>query len=193
MVGAKPGAGIRLQAGAIDRGPRGLSMCNRAQTDANGNFTMERVVPGNVGIERMVDEQAGSSTMTFFAEVGTVLVTEGRTTTVDFGGVGRPVAGKFIFPPEMNSADFFIDARAIPLGDNPTGPGAYFLEVDGQHNFRINNVVPGEYRIHVLVEKVRGERTAQPSEVKFTMPDVPGGVSEEPLVIPNIQLRRNTF
>jgi beta-lactamase regulating signal transducer with metallopeptidase domain len=193
MIGTKPGAAIELQAGSLDQalanGPAQLSMCNRAQTDADGNFTMDRVIPGMVQVERNFAQQSGSNSMIFSGDIGTAQVIAGQTTTVNFGGIGRPVVGRFVFPPGMNPSDYFINARAIAVRANPTTPWQYFLEVDAQHNFRINNVIPGDYRIHVFMQKVRGDRTAQPKQVKFTMLDVPGGVSDVPLVIPDIQLQ----
>jgi hypothetical protein len=193
MVGTKPGAAIELQAFSIDRarveGPLQVSMVNRAQTDANGNFTMDRVVPGLIQIRRGFEQRSGSNTMTFFGEVGAAQSITGQTTTVNFGGVGRPVVGKFVFPQRMNPSDYFINARASAMRDNSTTPRQYFLEVDAQHNFQIDNVIPGDYGIHVFMQKVLGDRAPQPNQVKFTMPDVPGGVSDEPLVIPDIQLQ----
>jgi RNA polymerase sigma-70 factor (ECF subfamily) len=194
MLGTKPGAGIELQAGSVGDQARGeeqvgLSMVNRAQTDAHGKFTMDRVVPGLIQVERIFKQQSGSNSMIFFGDAGTARVTAGQTTTVNFGGVGRPVAGKFVFPPGTNPSDYFINARAFPLNDASAGPRDYFLEVDAQHIFQIDNVIPGDYKIHVLMQKVHGDRTPQPQQMKFTMPDVPGGVSDEPLVIPDIQLQ----
>jgi hypothetical protein len=199
MLGTKPGAGMELQAFSIDQAlaqePVQISMVNRAQTDAKGNFTMDRVIPGLILVQRSIDERSGPSTMTFSSDVGTTQVTAGQTTTVNFGGVGRPVVGRFVFTTGINPSDYFINARAIALRNNPTTQRQfylahqYFLEVDAQHHFRINNVVPGDYRIHVSLQKVRGDRALQPKQMIFTMPDVPGGVSDEPLVIPDIQLQ----
>ncbi|MGA2442011.1 MAG: sigma-70 family RNA polymerase sigma factor [Tepidisphaeraceae bacterium] len=194
MIGTSPGVGINLQTGSIGparaEGPMPLSIVSRARTDADGNFTMERVVPGLILIERSFEQHSGSNTMICFGDGRTAQVTPGQTITVNFGGIGRPVVGKFVFPPGMNPLDYFINARAVPLRQSPATPRQdYFLDVDALHSFHINNVPAGEYRIHVFLQKVRGDRTAQPNRVTFTMPDVPDGVSEEPLVIPDIRLQ----
>jgi hypothetical protein len=198
MIGTKPAVGIDLQAGSNDSERPGgaipLSMCNRARTDSNGNFEMVQVVPGRIVVVRNFKQQSGSNTMIFSGEVGTTEVTAGQTTSVNFGGAGRPVVGKFLFSPGMNPSDYFINARAIPLRNNAASSrqkylDAYFLDVDAEHNFRIDNVLPGDYRIHIFLQKVHGSRASQPNYFTIAMPDVPGEVSDEPLVIPDIQLQ----
>jgi RNA polymerase sigma factor (sigma-70 family) len=189
LFGTKPAAGVYLQAGSIDQyktdGPRPLSMCNRATTDANGNFKMDHVVPGQIDVERNYEEPSGSTSMIFSEDIGTTQVTAGQTTTVTFGGVGRPVTGKFIFPPNLKPTDYFINARAFPNDRS----SQHFLEVAPDLTFQINNVPPGDYQIHIFLQKVRGDRADQPDLIQFTMPPIPGGVSDEPLILPDIQLK----
>jgi hypothetical protein len=193
MVGTKPGAGAELQAqsdGVVsDKTPVQISMVNRAKTDANGNFTMERVIPGNVQIAQNVEEQSGASSMIFRSDLGGGQVLAGQIATINLGGVGRPVVGKFVFPATLKPSDYFINARAfLQQGHGSTRP-QYFLAVDDQHNFRIDDVPPGNYSVHVFLQKVHGDRAAQPEQAEFTVPDVSGGVSDEPLTIPDIQLQ----
>jgi hypothetical protein len=183
---------IRLQAWSVEQTDgqplvRNL-MTNFAFTDANGNFTMNCVVPGTIKIARDFPQKSGGATMVFTANVGTTEVAAGETATVNLGGVGRPVVGKFVFPSTLNPSDYFLNARAFPTGQNAV-PGQYFLQVDAEHNFRIDNVPSGDYRIHVFLQKVRGDRTEQPEQTYFSMPDVPGGVGDEPLVVPDIELQ----
>jgi beta-lactamase regulating signal transducer with metallopeptidase domain len=189
--GTKPAPGVDLKAYSVDpaimQSPVRISMVNRARTDADGRFEMDRMVPGEVQVDQYAMQRSGSHGMAFTETLGAAQVFGGQTTMLDLGGVGRPVVGKFIFPPGMNSTDYFINARAINL-DVTSGPKAYLLEVDEQHNFQINDVPPGKYHVHVFLQKVRGERTQQPGQIQFTVPDVPGGVSDEPLVLPDIQL-----
>jgi RNA polymerase sigma factor (sigma-70 family) len=193
MIGTKPGAGIQLQAYAVDqlRGgdTRTLSMVNRARTDADGNFTMDRVAPGLIQIERSFEQASGTNSMVFFGDVGTAQVMAGQTKTATLGGVGRPVVGKFVFPSGMEPIDYFINARSFPIADAGSGTPAYFLNVDARHNFQIDNVLPGTYRIHIVLQRVHGDRSTQPTLPTFTMPNLPGGVSDEPLTIPDIQLQ----
>jgi hypothetical protein len=194
MVGTKPAVGTKLHAFAIDpsktRAPVSISMANFAETDADGNFTLERVVPGPVQIARDVEERSGDHTWIYTVNLGKTDVAAGQTATVNLGGVGRPVVGKFVFPPGLTPTDYFFNARAFGSGSDPAAPDYYFLEVDEQNNFRVNNVIPGDYSINISLQKVSDRtRTRQPVPIKFTMPDVPGGVSDEPLVIPDIQLQ----
>jgi hypothetical protein len=199
LIGTKPAAGVDLQAYSIDQmlaaGPAQTSMVNRARTDADGNFTMERVLPGTSQFEQTFLQHSGSNAMGFSGLVGRAQVAAGQTTTITLGGVGRPVVGKFVFPPGLVRSDYFINARAIALADSAATVRqllqvhAYFLNVDADHNFRIDNVPPGGYRIHVFLQKVHGDRASQPNQMRFTMPAIPGGVSDDPLVIPDIQLQ----
>jgi RNA polymerase sigma factor (sigma-70 family) len=182
MIGSKPGANIELQAYPID--PSQTQRLVRARTDAFGNFVIARVPPGMIRIDRSFVERAGADTFFYSVELATIQIDVGQTVRVKFGGVGRPVTGRFVFPPGMNPSEYFINARAIPL----QSAGQYFLQVDPQRNFRIDDVPPGDYRIHIFVQPVRGGRTALRLEPTFTMPDVPGGVSDVPLAIPDMSL-----
>ena len=92
MVGTKPGAGAELQAGSdgltSDKTPVQISMVNRAETDAGGNFTMERVIPGNVSIARNIEEQSGANSMIFRSDLGGGQVVAGQTATINLGASG---------------------------------------------------------------------------------------------------------
>jgi hypothetical protein len=199
MLGIKAAAGIELIAGytdsGIELGPVQVPLVGSAQTDALGNFTMDRLVPGTALIYRNITQQSGANTMVFSGAMGHADVSSGKIASATFGGVGRPVAGQLSFTPGMNAEDFFINARAI-MQRKPSatsqpflGVAAIFLEVDPQHHFRIDNVTPGDYKIHIFLQRIHGDRTVQPDEPTFTMPPIPGGVSDEPLVIPDIHLR----
>jgi hypothetical protein len=193
MVGTKPGAHIDLRAYSIEQAkspsPVRISMVNIAETNAEGDFVMECVVPGTIAICRDFRQQSGGDGMVFDAEIGSTKVEADQTTTIDLGGVGRPVVGKIIFPPALNPLDYFINARAVQSGVRDSSSVQYFLAVDEKHSFRIDDVPPGNYRIHIFLQKVRGDRTAQPEQTTFTVPEIPGGVSDEPLVIQDIQLK----
>lgn len=53
--------------------------------------------------------------------------------------------------------------------------------------FSVANVVPGNYHIKLSVQRL-GSYHSIPATADFTMPPIPGGVSDEPLVIPDIDL-----
>jgi hypothetical protein len=203
MIGTKPGPNMGLQAEPVDRvlanrGSLYLSIIGSAQTDAGGNFTMDRLLPGLTTIDRTIWQQPGGNVaniMGFSGRVGAAQIVSGQTTTATIGGIGRPVVGNFIFPEAKNPDNFFVNARADSLAK--TGPttreqflqNSYLLEVALDHSFRIDNVTPGDYEIHIFLQKVHGDRALQSDEPRFTMPPIPAGVSDDPLVIPDIQLQ----
>jgi hypothetical protein len=188
---AQPLAAV-LASGLPEGGPIQIAMVNRAQTDASGGFTMDRVCPG---LNRVLWNGRQPNPMGFSGDIAMVQVQAGTPTVATLGGIGRPVVGRFLFPPEKHPADYFINARAgaYPEVETTTGPveqiRCYLLEVDPQDNFRIENVLPGDYRIHIFLQKADRTRTQQPDEPGFTMPPIPTGVSDEPLVIADIQLQ----
>jgi hypothetical protein len=187
LLETKPAAGVNLQAyevdSAEDQRPVQVAIVERATTDAQGGFVMNRVVAGSVQIERNIEQHSGANSMIFSGDVGTAQVAAGQTTTILIGGVGRPVVGRFIYPSQMDPNDYFINARANSANASD------LLDVDSQRRFRVDNVLPGHYKIHIFLQKVRGDRTLQPEQMAFTMPGAPGEVSNVRLVLPDIQLR----
>ena len=102
-VGKKvePNQGVRLQNigyryGEEDRSSSALALYLRAEPDASGNFTFEKVPPGErrVWMEyKLRDNPRGEIAMSH----GTpVLVKPGETAEVTIGGTGRPVIGKIV-------------------------------------------------------------------------------------------------
>jgi hypothetical protein len=188
MIGSKPGAHVRLRAGAMvpssERDQVIVSIANFAQTDAQGEFSMEGVQPGTNLIARDYEQASSANTMTYTADIQTVEVAAGTTTAVTVGGGGRAVTGKFVFNKSLNPADYFINARAYPLarGDDVA---VYFLQPDRNKNFRIDNVPPGDYRIHINLDSMNLDRKSEPDQPRFTVPD---DNATDPIVIPDIQL-----
>jgi RNA polymerase sigma factor (sigma-70 family) len=193
LLGTKPASRIEFQTISLDqtsnKGPIPIPITNSATSDPDGNFTMDHVLPGQVLIYRNFEEQSGPISMNFRDDVGVAHVIAAQTTTLAFGGVGRPVTGKFVFPPNLNPNDYFINARAFPIKRNLDLSDNHFLEVAPDLTFQINNIPPGDYRVHIFLQKVHGDRAAQSTEPQFTMPPIPNNVSDDPLIIPDIQLK----
>jgi hypothetical protein len=191
MIGTKPGAHIDLRASSIDSGAGGsatrISIASFARTDADGNFTLTGLLPGSTSIERDYLEESAGGRMFYSATIGLAQVVEGQTTTIILGGKGRPVTGRFIFPSRLTPADILINARAYSL--NSSDESTYFLQTDEHHHFRIDNVPPGDYRIHIFLQPSQGPRVPQSSQPRFTVPEVTGGVSDEPLDIGDVHLQ----
>jgi hypothetical protein len=66
----------------------------------------------------------------------------------------------------------------------------YAVEMGEGTNFRIEDVVPGDYNMWLNLNPMQGGRSLSvQQQIQFTMPPVPGGYSTEPLVLPDIKLR----
>jgi peroxiredoxin len=76
-----------------------LSFGYRTQTDANGNFVMERVVPGKARVVHYFKLSGRRMTQ---SHAETVEVIAGETVSVTLGGEGRPVVGRFVLPADCN-------------------------------------------------------------------------------------------
>jgi hypothetical protein len=80
----------------------------------------------------------------------------------------------------------YIQSHPAASGTHP-----YFAEIDASHNFRIDNVVPGEYQMTITVQVLNTGCMPPPTVVPFTVPDIPGGVSDEPLALPDVHVKAN--
>jgi hypothetical protein len=67
----------------------------------------------------------------------------------------------------------------------------YTMELVGDKGqFKIDDVVAGDYHIYCYMRPMQGGRLYGPAQVDFTMPPVPGGgYSDKPLVLPDIVLQ----
>jgi RNA polymerase sigma factor (sigma-70 family) len=152
--------------------PEGFS----ARSDANGEFTLEHVPPGDCRVA--IDD--GSATPPIFSS--SVQVNPGETAQVQLGGVGRPVTGKLVAPPgveirswpnQVTSAQLSVewDDYHVPkelsgnaverwkleFEDTEAGRAwfrdqcSYEFKVGADGSFSIPEVLPGKYRIFVSV------------------------------------------
>jgi RNA polymerase sigma factor (sigma-70 family) len=101
MIGSQPGANEKVSVfnhviHYTDSGRNfGFLTFNlAATTDADGNFTFEKVPPGSCG----VDHAQGSGETSYSSDNTMVTVTSGAITQVTLGGTGRTIAGKAILP-----------------------------------------------------------------------------------------------
>ena len=71
-------------------------------------------------------------------------------------------------------------------------PSNFTLEFATDHQFRIQNVPPGDYMLVINPQPRRhGGRVLGLGVAVFTIPQVPGGVSDDPVVVPDIVLTGN--
>ena len=157
---------------AVDYDSKGFS----ARSDANGNFTLEHVPPGDGRIEMF----NGAGTATILS--ASVQVDPGETARVRIGGVGRSVTGRLVAPPgvEIRSwpdqatiAQLANEVEPYSMPPNLTGNAAeqwklefedteagrvwfrdqyvYNFKVGEDGSFTIPEVLPGKYRLVVNV------------------------------------------
>ncbi len=104
-VGSKPAAGQDVDLSAAqgmqyepDK-PRIFYQFS-AKTDDEGRFNFDRVSPGNYNVSRRINVTSNSWSNTVLQ---TFDVAAGQTVTVNAGGMGRPVVGNAIIPPDLAS------------------------------------------------------------------------------------------
>jgi len=210
------------------------------KTDADGNYHIDRVIPGNLRVSRMVRQDypnGGYASHPTQTEYGAVAA--GQTATVNLGGHGRAVMGKLILPPGVGPSlkSYYLNPEVSgqstpPPADLPpqmpdkikngsqaardfwmgvfslTSAGKQFLalhpppqpvlrqytmEFDAAMGggFRIEDVVPGDYRLWLFPNPMSGGLSLNPVNIEFTVPPVPGGgYSDQPVVIPDITLSK---
>ena len=111
MVGSQPAANERIVAGNqvlrySDSGRRFgyLTYCLETTTDANGEFSFEKLPPGPCEV---FQQQLGRSE----SQNTRVTITAGAVTDVVLGGKGRVIVGKAVLP----GAAEVIDWRKVPV------------------------------------------------------------------------------
>ena len=124
-IGAGPGAKQQVnldpkRAGAGRDGKAHIDFGYQTQTDDQGRFVFERVVPGPASISRVVPTSPHSST---FGRWFGLDVPRGATAKITIGGTGRPVVGRVVVP---RGGKLLFDPTAIrcsfrllppPVGD----------------------------------------------------------------------------
>jgi uncharacterized GH25 family protein len=103
MMGSKPGANAQLSLyynrTYEERAPR-FYIQYETVTDKDGNFSIERVPAGDANVSRMVAQNMGRYSTSTATHTAALTIKPGETTTVQLGGVGRPVIGKVKIPPD---------------------------------------------------------------------------------------------
>jgi hypothetical protein len=195
LLGSRAGAGQTVQL-LFDRplatgAPRIQHDCGTV-ADKDGHFILDRLPPGKGNVCRMIKTGERSAR---FADLTPIEVKAGETVRVKMGGTGRPVTGKIIVPAEAKdrldweTMDYYL-VRRSPEGSSPSW--AFQLERDG--TFRAENITAGDYRLYLQAYALpvdagggRGERLGNLSHF-FTVPDMPGGRSDEPLDLGALEL-----
>jgi protocatechuate 3,4-dioxygenase beta subunit len=195
LIGSKAGAGqdveLLPERPRESGGPR-INYESSAVTDKDGHFVLERVVPGRVQVCRAIRVSERSRR---FSQLTPLDVKAGETATVTLGGTGRPVLGKVVIPEDVKdkvdreSLDYFIRDQS---GGGLSRVWAFKLESDG--TFRAEDIPAGDYCFYLYAfsppttpRAFRGEQVGSLTH-PFTIADMPGGRSDEPLDLGVLEL-----
>ena len=177
-----------------------------ATADRSGKFVFDRVVPGSVTVARKIElsEHSYSSASTTRIEVK-----PDRATTVTLGGTGRPVFGRVTVPEglrervDWGSSMNHLAARRslwkeaagmLGMGTNASSHD-YAVKVESDGSFRVDDVVSGAYQLSFLLREAPSNPSrrhdVEPiagAHREVTVPDMPGGRSDQPLDLGEISL-----
>jgi len=163
--GAEPLAGAKLQVNLeFDQrqGPRITSHGLTGITDANGRVTFDRVVPRNAHIVQTIERQSGNLTSIYPERSANVTLTPGAAVTVELGGTGSAVVGRFAMqgePPmehrwSQNDAVVISSISRSPTGRGTFGRSSYRALVETDGSFRIHDVPAGPYQLSIRLTGV---------------------------------------
>jgi hypothetical protein len=195
LIGSQPGAGQEVRVLFYNPSATGMPRVNwqyGTVADKEGRFVLERVPPGQGKVcrEIRISDRSGR-----FTDYVPIEIKAGQTTNVIVGGTGRPVVGKVVFPDEVKarldwqSLDYYLRSSSA---EGATQYWAFKIESDG--TFRADNIPAGEhcfyltaYAVAVYARMFRGERLGVLTH-PFTIPEIPGGRSDEPLDLGVLEL-----
>ena len=200
-IGAKPAVNETIEL-KLQHEPASYLFDYEVKTDPNGKFVFERVPADmqDVTVYRSFTQYRGKG-MGGRLQAGIyhqpITLKAGKTTTVKLGGSGKPVIGRLIVPANTEKPTGNWNARGVQLTTkNSKGEEIYygvFVQEDGA--FRVDDLPAGEYQmratIHDGFEKVgMYGRYVGSTELDFTIKLSNGGLSEEPLDLGDLQLKK---
>jgi thiol-disulfide isomerase/thioredoxin/protocatechuate 3,4-dioxygenase beta subunit len=165
------------------------------RTDERGRFAFDRVIPGPGTVSRsIITAYTGGSQTHTPGWYEPVEVKPGQTAQAKIGSKGRPVIGRVVLDGTPEAPVDWTQNNPVTImtpRKEWTSARTYYarfasnIEKDGR--FRIDDVPTGHYELEVDVDVVpdpafcgAGTKIGQ-AKVTVTMPEVPGGRSNEPL------------
>ena len=171
----------------------------KTTTDADGHYVFPRVAPGDAWI----------SWRTYWTQTRYVDLRSGQTNIVDIGGRGRPITGRVALanidaqvrfhgsvwprtphqmrlPPNWSELSK-AEQTALTAAWEKTPDAKFYnqekcnlnFEVAADGTFIVPDVTAGEYRLWISSKSPAMPVTR--ADISFTVPEMPGGRSDEPL------------
>ncbi len=174
----------------------------RAKTDEEGRFQFDRVIPGLGAVARVVvtDYPRGSSHCPCWQTP--VEIVSYRTAKATVGGTGQAVRGRVVLgrEPETPIDWTMNDPVEIVRWDREKGKrtedyARYCGNIDKSGRFEIPDVPTGDYKLTVSVNNPptpgvcgAGSQIGR-AELQLSIPEMPGGRSDEPLDLGAIEAK----
>ena len=209
-IGNRPGASEPVSLAYEQDGdtPKSLPWWSgESKADASGRFVFERVKPGKVTISRDIPVRTSPSSMTIHRGSSVSIdVASGTTAHATVGGNGRPVVGRLIAPAQLadqidwSRSNNSLIVRRTPLsaGEKPNprpAPRSHGVVLSRDGSFRIEDVEAATYDLIFVVNEAPQDPQGPPSykvlgtaRRDVTVPEMPGGRSDEPLDLGTIPL-----
>jgi protocatechuate 3,4-dioxygenase beta subunit len=191
-----------------------LSWIREETTDDSGRFVFDRIRPGMARVMQVVRVENPPDTWTTSPTLSEEIdVAPNATARVDLGGTGRPVVGKLTAPAELAGRVNWLDtdntltAKPTPADRLSTAIKDPSRAIDGRSaqlprsviadkagSFRIEDVPAGTYDLNFEIRKPALNLDDWPTKAmatarrEVTVPEMPGGRSDEPLDLGTIPL-----
>lgn len=195
MLGAKPDSQGRVhcQLGNLIF----YSICvNSIQVDKDGYY-IDRYVPANrevsIGKEVRLYQAGSNGYSTAISDEHTISLKPGEKITLDFGGIGRPVAGKVVNPTSYQGTIDWHYGNGAKL-TNIESKTNYRCKVNSDGTFRFDDIPAGNYTLTVDAQKPdeklpQIDMTIGKATTTVTVGEMPGNRSDEVLDIGQVEVK----
>ncbi len=192
-IGDKPGAKE-----TITYNPESLPELNgvtfdfQTQTDEIGHFVFDKIPLGEGTVTRSLRTKGNLRLNTHTIHVEAI---PGQAAKINIGGTGRPVTGKIIIPEQIKKRTDWQHIEGSLNIDSPDNP--YLLigfDVNNDGSFRIDDVPAGEYLLYIQAYDLNSQLQLSNMEQvgslshQFSVPDIPGGRSDQALELGEFEL-----